>query len=191
MAEPAGPMTFRCPLAVRSTCPPARCTAATISLACLDRQRFGLAGFFSAIPSDLSIPGTGPCPPSWTAHRLLASLQATGQCPRATPMCTGHRGRSSRSVRAGSMSQRSRTGSNGAQRSPTVQRNRRSSPLRLRQQAEPPARVPYSGTAIAVWIGSLGASSSTTWSLFPVPGGRHRLPWALARTEGGVVALGC
>jgi len=102
-----------------------------------------------------------------------------------TDVHRGIAGRSSRSVRAGSMSQRSRTGSNGAQRSPTVQRNRRSSPLRLRQQAEPPARVPYSGTAIAVWIGSLGASSSTTWSLFPVPGGRHRLPWALARTEGG------
>jgi hypothetical protein len=41
MAEPAGPMTFRCPLAVRSTCPPARCTAAAICFACLDRQRFG------------------------------------------------------------------------------------------------------------------------------------------------------
>jgi hypothetical protein len=41
MAAPAGPITFRCPLAVRSTCPPARCTAATISLASLDRQRFG------------------------------------------------------------------------------------------------------------------------------------------------------
>ena len=43
MAEPAGPMTFRCPLAVRSTCPPARCTAATISLASFERQRFGVA----------------------------------------------------------------------------------------------------------------------------------------------------
>jgi hypothetical protein len=41
MAEPAGPMTFRCPLAVRSTWPPARCTAATISLASLERQCFG------------------------------------------------------------------------------------------------------------------------------------------------------
>src|SRR4029453_5274070 len=60
IAEPAGPMTFRCPLAVRSTCPPARCTAATISLASLDRQRFGAAGFFSAIPDDLSIPRTCP-----------------------------------------------------------------------------------------------------------------------------------
>ena len=39
MAEPAGPMTFRCPLAVRSTCPPARCTAATISLASYDEER--------------------------------------------------------------------------------------------------------------------------------------------------------
>ena len=28
IADPAGPMTFKCPLAVRSTCPPARCTAA-------------------------------------------------------------------------------------------------------------------------------------------------------------------
>jgi hypothetical protein len=55
MADPAGPMTFRCPLAVRSTCPPACCTAATISLASLDRQRFGVACFFSAIPDDLSI----------------------------------------------------------------------------------------------------------------------------------------
>src|SRR5215218_2641634 len=60
IAEPAGPMTFRCPLAVRSTCPPARCTAATISLASLERQRFGVACFFSAIPDDLSIPRTRP-----------------------------------------------------------------------------------------------------------------------------------
>src|SRR5215213_10082536 len=62
MAEPVGPMTFRCPLAVRSTCPPARCTAATISLASLERQRFGVGCFFSAIPADLSIPRTRPWP---------------------------------------------------------------------------------------------------------------------------------
>src|ERR671936_1944407 len=50
MADPAGPMTFRCPLAVRSTCPPARWTAATISLASLERQRFGVGCFFKAMP---------------------------------------------------------------------------------------------------------------------------------------------
>src|SRR5215218_4882024 len=61
-AEPTGPMIFRCPLAVRSTCPPARCTAATISLASLERQRFGVACFFSAIPDDLSLPRTGGVP---------------------------------------------------------------------------------------------------------------------------------
>jgi hypothetical protein len=60
MADPAGPMTFRCPLAVRSTCPPARCTAAKISLASLERHRFGVACCFSAIPDDLSIPRTRP-----------------------------------------------------------------------------------------------------------------------------------
>jgi hypothetical protein len=37
-------------------------------------------------------------------------------------------------VRAGSVSQRSRTGSSGHQRSPTVRTNRRSSPLQLKQQ---------------------------------------------------------
>src|SRR5215213_9077259 len=52
MAEPVGPMTFRCPLAVRSTCPPARCTAATISLASLERQRLGVACFFKAMSGD-------------------------------------------------------------------------------------------------------------------------------------------
>src|SRR5829696_9693610 len=52
MAAPVGPMTFRCPLAVRSTCPPARCTAATISLASLERQRLGVACFFKAMSGD-------------------------------------------------------------------------------------------------------------------------------------------
>src|SRR5512132_1529427 len=82
MAEPAGPMTFRCPLAVRSTCPPARCTAATISLASLERQRFGVGCFFSAMPADLSIPGTLLTLPSWTAQPPLTSPHATAQRPR-------------------------------------------------------------------------------------------------------------
>src|SRR5215207_1239407 len=62
MAEPVGPMTFRCPLAVRSTCPPARCTAATICLASLDRQRLGVGCFFSAMPADPQHPRTCPFP---------------------------------------------------------------------------------------------------------------------------------
>src|SRR5918994_1089357 len=62
MAEPVGPMTFRCPLAVRSTCPPARCTAATICLASLERQRFGVACFFSATAADPQHPRTCPFP---------------------------------------------------------------------------------------------------------------------------------
>ena len=48
MAEPTGPMTFRCALAVRSL-PPARRTAATISLVSFERQRFGAARRSSAM----------------------------------------------------------------------------------------------------------------------------------------------
>jgi hypothetical protein len=78
MAEPAGPMTFRCPLAVRSTCPPARCTAATISLASLERQRFGVACLFSAIPGDPQHPETLPRSSSWTAHPSARKPQRPG-----------------------------------------------------------------------------------------------------------------
>ena len=73
MAEPVGPVTFRCPLAVRSTCPPARCTAATISLASLDRQRLGVTCFFSAIAADPQHPKDMPIPSSWTAPSPRAS----------------------------------------------------------------------------------------------------------------------
>src|SRR5512132_2469555 len=90
MAEPVGPMTFRCPLAVRSTCPPARCTAATISLASLERQRFGVGCFFSAMPADLSIRrGTthGPIVDSATpAHKPPRHRTAP---QGATPSCNG------------------------------------------------------------------------------------------------------
>ncbi len=68
MAEPAGPMTLRCPLAVRSTCPPARCTAAT-----LERQRFGVAFRFSPMRGDPPASPTfrvhpGQRPPRWQAR---------------------------------------------------------------------------------------------------------------------------
>jgi hypothetical protein len=81
MAEPAGPMTFRCPLAVRSTCPPARCTAATISFASLERQRFGVACFFSAIPGDLQHPKDTTHGP----HRGQRTLRSQAPRHRATP----------------------------------------------------------------------------------------------------------
>jgi hypothetical protein len=94
MAEPVGPVTLRCPLAVRSTCPPARCTAATISLASLDRQRFG-AGCSSA-PYQMTSASKDPSmTSSWTAHPLLAAPSHRG----ATPADTADG--SSRSVRAG------------------------------------------------------------------------------------------
>src|SRR5512132_2448198 len=86
MAEPAGPMTFRCPFAVHSTCPPACCTAATISLASLERQRFGAACFFSAIPDDLSIPPTRPRP-----HRGQGSLCTQAPVQRAARGATPRR----------------------------------------------------------------------------------------------------
>src|SRR5215216_890934 len=88
MSAPAGPVTFRCPLAVRSTRPPARCTAAAIGLASLERQRFGAACFFSAMPADPQHPRTRPFP-----HRGQRPLhaQAPGHraTPAGTPSCSG------------------------------------------------------------------------------------------------------
>src|SRR5215216_5136464 len=88
MAAPAGPVTFRCPLAVCSTRPPARCTAATICLASLERQRFGVTCFFSAMPADPQHPRTRPFP-----HRGQRPLhaQAPGHraTPAGTPSCSG------------------------------------------------------------------------------------------------------
>jgi hypothetical protein len=130
MAEPAGPMTFRCPLAVRSTCPPARCTAATISFASLERQRFGVACFFSATPGDPQHPEAFPRSSSWSAPPSARKPHRPGS---GTVMHRAQPGGSSRSVRAGSVSQRSRTGIGGHQRSSTVQRNRRSPALQLMQ----------------------------------------------------------
>src|SRR5215212_4965847 len=91
MAEPVGPMTFRCPLAVRSTCPPARCTAATISLASLERQRLGVACFFKAMSGDPQrregtsmgpiVGSTSPArKPSTTAGRRRARCWEPHQC---------------------------------------------------------------------------------------------------------------
>jgi hypothetical protein len=87
MAEPAGPMIFRCPLAVRCTCPPARCTAATISLASLDRQRFGAACFFTAMPTDPQHPKDtstapivdSPLPHDKPTRHRAATRHASGQ----------------------------------------------------------------------------------------------------------------
>jgi hypothetical protein len=128
-AEPAGPMTFRCPLAVRSTCPPARCTAATISFASLERQRFGVACFFSAMADDPQHPKDTSRFPSWTAHPLLASPTP----PRSDSVVQRAQPVGSCSVRAGSLLHRSSRGSSGRQRSPMVQRNRRSPALQLMQ----------------------------------------------------------
>jgi hypothetical protein len=75
----AGPMTFRCPLAMRSTCPPACYTTATIFLASLERQCFGVACLFSTIPGDLASEGLYSLSPSWSAHRPLASAYTTIQ----------------------------------------------------------------------------------------------------------------
>src|SRR4029453_746576 len=134
MAEPAGPMTFRCPPPVRSTCPPARCTAATISLASLERQRFGVACFFSAITR-------GPQRPEDSPHgAILDSAPSARKRPRhrAAPPerhrgTAGTAGRSSHSVRAGSVAQRSRTGIGGHHQSLTVRTNPRSRVFRLKQ----------------------------------------------------------
>ena len=125
MAAPAGPITFKCPLAVRSTCPPARCTAATISLASLDRQRFGVA--FSSAPPETSAPQD----PSRTyrGQRTLCSQApdhpaAPRSETRRTADTTGGSWPRSALGRATAVP-------HGRQRSPavaTVQTNRRSSP---------------------------------------------------------------
>jgi hypothetical protein len=64
---------------------------------------------------------------------LARKPHATAQRCGATPSCGGPSGGSSRSVRGGSVSQRSRMGISGHQRSPTVQTNRRSWALQFKQ----------------------------------------------------------
>jgi hypothetical protein len=77
MADPPGPITFSCPLAVRSTCPPARCPAATISLACLERQRFGVACCFTAMLGQPQHPAGTSTVPSWAAEPAAGEPCAT------------------------------------------------------------------------------------------------------------------
>jgi hypothetical protein len=132
MAEPAGPVTFKCPLAVRSTCPPARCTAAAISLASLDRQRFGVGCFFSAIPDDLRIPRTRPWP--YRGQRTFC-WQAPGQQTASrsdTPSSSGHVRRIFTLGPCWVRTAGSTADNSGQERSPDVRRTCRPLPLQLR-----------------------------------------------------------
>jgi hypothetical protein len=131
MAEPAGPMTFRCPLAVRSTSHPPAARQRRSPWLPWSASVSGL--LVSSAPYQLTSASRG------TVHDVIVDSAPSARKPQATLQRRGATPVGPRAgpvdLRAGSVPQRSRTGISGHQRSPTVQTNRQViGPFRLTEQ---------------------------------------------------------